>query len=77
MGGMVELALVVWVQESWGMINLATTQAQFYSFELAHPNIYHIYDLLEYMKGPVLHTQSCRTSMTQDVQQQDIQEETH
>ena len=34
-------------------------------FELAHPNIYPTYELLELVKGPVLQTQSCRISMTQ------------
>jgi hypothetical protein len=37
-----------------GLTNLATTQAQIQSFELAHPNIYLIYELLEHMKGLVL-----------------------
>lgn len=29
-------------------------QAQIHGFELDHPNVYPIYDLLEHMKGPVL-----------------------
>ena len=36
-----------------------------YWFELTHPNIYSIYELLEHVKGPVLQIQSCRISMTQ------------
>ena len=47
------------------LTNSATTQAQIQGFELAHPNIYPIYELLECMKGPVLQIQSCRISMTQ------------
>jgi hypothetical protein len=33
--------------------------------ELAHPNIYPIYELLEHLKALVLKNQSCRISMTQ------------
>ena len=43
----------------------APTQAQTQGFELAQPSIYLIYDLLEHVKGPVLHSQSCRISTTQ------------
>jgi hypothetical protein len=43
------------------LTNSATTQG----FDLVHPNIYPIYELLEHVKGPVLQTQSCRISMTQ------------
>jgi hypothetical protein len=35
-------------------------------FELVHPNISLIYELLELMKGPMLQIQSCKISMTQD-----------
>ena len=35
-------------------------------FELVHPNIYAINDLLKPMKGPVLQTQSLRISKTQN-----------
>ena len=45
--------------ESWKVDQLSYTQAQIQGFELAHPNIYPIYELLQ----PVL---SCRISMTQD-----------
>ena len=34
-------------------------------FELAHPNIYPIYELLECVKVPVLQIQNYRISMTQ------------
>ena len=34
-------------------------------FELAHPDIYHIIELLEYKKRLVLQIQRCRFSMTQ------------
>jgi hypothetical protein len=43
----------------------ATPQAQSQGFEVAHPNIYPIYELLEHVKKPVLQIQSCRLSMTQ------------
>ena len=42
-----------------------TSQAQIQGFELAHPNIYPIDELLKYMKGPVLQIQNYRMSMTQ------------
>ena len=45
------------------MTNSATTQVQIQGFELAHPNIYPTYELLELVKGPVLQIQSCRISM--------------
>jgi hypothetical protein len=32
---------------------------------LAHPNIYPVDEPQEYVKGPVLHVQSCRISITQ------------
>ena len=47
------------------LTGLDTTQAQVQNFELAHPNIYPIYELLKHMKEPVLHIQSCKISMTQ------------
>ena len=56
------------------LTNLTTTQAKIQGFELAYPNIYPIYDLLKYMKGPVLHNQSCRIR-NDTGQKQDIQEE--
>ena len=49
------------------LANSASSQAQIYSFELAHPNIYSIYNLLESMKGQVLQIQSCRISVTQGI----------
>lgn len=50
-----------------GLNSSATTQAQIQGSELAHPNIYPVYALLERVKGPVLQIQSCITkcSMTQ------------
>ena len=42
-----------------------TSQAQIQGFELAHPNIYPINELLECMKGLVLQIQNPRVSMTQ------------
>ena len=47
------------------MVQLAITQAQIQGFELAHPNIYSIYELLECVKRPAPQIQSCRISMTQ------------
>ncbi|ERE80351.1 small conductance calcium-activated potassium channel protein 2 [Cricetulus griseus] len=32
---------------------------------LVHPNIYPIYDLLEFVKGPVLQNENCGISVTQ------------
>ena len=40
-------------------------QAQIQGFQLVHPNIYPIIDLLECMKGLVLQIQNYRISMTQ------------
>ena len=48
------------------MTNPATTQAQNQGYELAHPNIHFIYELLEPVKGMNLQMQSSRISMTQD-----------
>jgi hypothetical protein len=59
-----KLALVVWAQESWQTDNPAT-QLQIQGFELAHLNIYSIYELLDFVKGLALQIQSCRISMTQ------------
>ena len=63
------------VMESWPwwrghgragkLTNSATTQVLIQAFELAHPNIYPISELLEHVKGLVLQIQSCRISMTQ------------
>ena len=46
------------------LTSLATLKAQIQGFELVHPNIYPIYDLLECVKGPVFQIQSCRISTT-------------
>lgn len=56
---------MVWVQENCRLTNSATTQSLFQGSELAHPNNYPFYELLESMKGPVLQIQGCRISMTQ------------
>lgn len=47
------------------LTNSVTTQSQTKGFELAHPSIYHIWELLEQVKGPVPQNQSFRSSMTQ------------
>ena len=57
--------MVVWQQVSSGTTNSATSQTQIHGFELIHPNIYPIHDLLEHVKEPVLQSQSCRISKTQ------------
>jgi hypothetical protein len=66
-----ELSLVAWVYVSWpkGQTDSATTQYQIQVFEV-HPNIYPIYELLELVKGTILQNQSCRISMTQDIQKE-------
>ena len=55
----------MWVGRAVGLSSSALSQAQIQGFELAHPNIYPIYDLLEHVKGPVLKIQSCKISTTQ------------
>ena len=47
------------------LTNSATTQGQIQGFELVHPNIYPIYELLEVVKVPFLKTQSFRIFMKQ------------
>jgi hypothetical protein len=42
-----------------------TNSALSQGFELACPNIYLLYELLELVKESILHIQSCRISMTQ------------
>jgi hypothetical protein len=37
------------------------------SFELAHPNIYLIYELLEFLKALILKKQHYRISMAQNI----------
>jgi hypothetical protein len=46
------------------MTNSTITQCQIQGLELAHPNIYSMYELLVYMKVLVLQVQSYRISMT-------------
>ncbi|KAL6035433.1 hypothetical protein STEG23_001178 [Scotinomys teguina] len=48
-----------------GPTNSATTQTYTLSLEIAHPNIYPIYDLLECVKGLFLWNNNHRISMTQ------------
>lgn len=74
-GGELALPLACAMQESWiqwhghrrvgGLTNPLSYEVQIQGFELAHPNIYPTYELLERMKGQVLQNQSCRMSMTQ------------
>ena len=45
------------------LTNSATTQA--HGFKLAQPTMHIIFELLEYVKGPVPLIQRCRISMTQ------------
>ena len=52
------------VYENRGLTNPTNTQAQIRGFELAHPNIYPIYKLLEPLKGLVLQMQSYRIFFT-------------
>lgn len=47
------------------MTNSAATQDQVQGFELADPNMYLIYELLEHKKGLFIGIQSCRISMSQ------------
>jgi hypothetical protein len=44
---------------------LTRSQVHIQGFKLAHPNTYPIDELLEYMKGLVLHMQNYRRSMAQ------------
>lgn len=53
------------VQESWWADQPSYHQGQIQGFELAHPIIDLIYDLLELVKGPVLQIRSCRIFVTQ------------
>lgn len=52
-----ELALVVWLCQSWWADQPATTQAEIKGFELVHTNTYPIYELRNGLKGPVLQIQ--------------------
>lgn len=47
-----------------GLTNSATTEDQIQGFELAHPNIYPIYELLKCMKEQVLQNQSSESPST-------------
>jgi hypothetical protein len=46
-----------------GSLAQIISQAQIQSFELAHPNIYPISELLKHVKDPVLQIQSYSISM--------------
>ena len=58
------MSLVVWAQKSWQANQLSYQPGP--DFELVHPSIYPIYELLECVKGLVLLSQSCRICMTRD-----------
>lgn len=60
LGSVEELASVAWTWESWfgGLTNSATTEAQIQGFELANSKIFLTYELLEYVKEPILQNQS-------------------
>lgn len=75
LGSSIELALVVvgfagklalgCERGRAGRLNSSdTSQAQVQDYELAHPNIYSIDELLEFMKGAVLQFQNYRISRT-------------
>lgn len=51
--------------ESWQAGQFSHCPGQMQDFELVHPNIYPIRDLLERVKGPVPWNQSPRISVTQ------------
>ena len=59
---------MVWYRRAVGLTSSNTSQAQIWGFELAHSNIYSIYELLALVKGRVLQIQGCRISMTQGKQ---------
>lgn len=63
-----QVARVVSKVENWrssGLTSLDTSQTQIQVFELGHPNIYTIDELLECFVGSVLHFPSFRISRTQ------------
>ena len=68
-----ELTLVVRRQEIQQADQLSYPQAQIQDFELAHPKIYTICELLDPVKGPALLIQSCG-DLHYKGQQQDNQE---
>jgi hypothetical protein len=47
------------------LVGLDISQAQIQGFELVHPSIYPINELLEWMKNLVLQMQNCMISMAQ------------
>lgn len=59
-----ELALVAWEKESGALTSSAAPQTQILDFELAHPNICPIWELVERMTGHEEH--SFGISLTQD-----------
>lgn len=64
-----ELALTL-AEEGWSqwkprLTNPVTIQDPIQGSELAYPNIYSTYDLLEHVKGLVMQNHSLRISMTQ------------
>lgn len=69
-----ELALEVWMRESYILTSPATMQAQIQGSEMTYSKICIIYKWFGHVKGPVLLIQSCRISMTGN--QQDNQEST-
>ena len=48
-----------------GLASSDTFQVQIQGFELAHPKVYSIDELLECLKGPILQTPNYRISMIQ------------
>jgi hypothetical protein len=49
-----------------GFTNSASIQTHIQGCVLAFPNIFTFYELLEYIKGPLLQIQNCRIPMTED-----------
>lgn len=62
----VELALLGHRRDGGADQHTVSTQVQIQGSELAHLNMYPIYELLGYVKGSVLQIKSGRISMTQD-----------
>ena len=61
-------AMVMRLRESWRAgetMNPAATHAQNKGYELVHPNIHPIHNLLEHVKGLDLQVQNCRVSTAQ------------
>lgn len=57
-----ELALVAQEERADGLTNSAATPAHIQVFELTHPKVSPIGELLDCVKGLVLQIQSCRIS---------------